>query len=46
MTRKTITDIKTARLAAITADERARLNETYAAARLTLEFGEKVRDAR
>ena len=46
MTRRSITDIKTARLAAMSADERAQFDETYAAARLALEFGEKVRDAR
>ena len=46
MTRRSITDIKTARLAAMSADERAQVDETYAAARLALEFGEKVRDAR
>lgn len=46
MTRRSITDIKTARLAAMSADERAQFDETYAAARLALEFGEKVRVAR
>ena len=46
MTRRTINDVKAARLAKMTAAERAEFEETYAAARLALDFGEQVRDAR
>ena len=46
MTRKTLQQMKTERLASMGVDERAEFDETYAAVRLALEFGEKVRDAR
>ncbi|MFT7600428.1 MAG: ribosome-binding protein aMBF1 (putative translation factor) [Acidimicrobiales bacterium] len=46
MTRKTLQQMKTERLASVGVDERAEFDETYAAVRLALEFGEKVRDAR
>lgn len=46
MARKTLDQMKVDRLAALDAGERAEFDETYAAARLALEFGEKVRDAR
>lgn len=46
MTRKTLQQMKTKRLASMGVDERAEFDETYAAVRLALEFGEKVRDAR
>lgn len=46
MTRKTLQQMKTERLASMSADERAEFDETYAAVRLALEFGEKVRHAR
>ncbi len=46
MTRKTIDDIRSKKLGAMSAAERGVFDETYAAARLALEFGEKVRDAR
>lgn len=46
MTRKTIDDVKAARLKSMTPEERAIFDETYAATRLALDFGEKVRDAR
>ena len=46
MTRTTIDELKQSRLAAMTADERAVFDETYAATRLALDVGEKVRDAR
>ncbi len=46
MARTTIDELKRNRLAAMTADERAAFDETYEAARLALDVGEKVRDAR
>lgn len=46
MTRKTLQQKKTERLASMGVDERAEFEETYATVRLALEFGEKVRDAR
>lgn len=46
MTRKTIDAIRSKKLEAMSVDERVVFDETYAAARLALEFGEKVRDAR
>ena len=46
MPRTTLDDVKATRLAGMNAAERATFDETYAAARLALEFGEKVRDAR
>ncbi len=46
MARKSMTELTAARLAKMSADERAEFDETYATARLALEFGEKVRDAR
>lgn len=45
MTRRTINDVKAARLATMTAAERAEFEETYGAARLALDCGEQVRDA-
>jgi ribosome-binding protein aMBF1 (putative translation factor) len=46
MVRAPIDELKKSRLATMTADERAVFDETYAATRLALEVGEKVRDAR
>ena len=46
MARTTIDELKKNRLAAMTDDERAVFEETYAATRLALDVGEKVRDAR
>lgn len=46
MARKTIESIKAARVETMADDERAAFDETYAATRLALAFGEKVRDAR
>ena len=46
MTRTTIDELKKNRLSAMTADERAIFDETYAATRLALDVGGKVRDAR
>ena len=46
MARTTIDEVKKNRLAAMTADEYAVFDETYAATRLALDVGEKVRDAR
>lgn len=46
MARKTLDQMKADRLAAMDTDERAEFDETYAAARLALDFGEKVRGAR
>ena len=46
MTRKTIEDLKNQRLEAMSAEERALFESEYAAARLALEVGEKIRDAR
>ena len=46
MARTTIDELKKNRLAAMTVDERAVFDETYAATRLALDVGEKVRDAR
>jgi ribosome-binding protein aMBF1 (putative translation factor) len=46
MARTTIDELKQSRLAAMTADERAAFDKTYAATRLALDVGEKVRDAR
>ena len=46
MARTTINELKHNRLAAMTADERAVFDETYAATHLALDVGEKVRDAR
>ena len=46
MARTTIDELKRNRLAAMAADERAVFDETYEAARLALDVGEKVRDAR
>ena len=46
MTRRTIEDVKNDRLATMSAAECAQFDETYATARLALEFGEQVRDAR
>ena len=46
MARTTIDEVKKNRLAAMTADEHAVFDETYAATRLALDVGEKVRDAR
>ena len=46
MARTTINELKNRRLAAMSVDERAAFDETYAATRLTLDVGEKVRDAR
>ena len=46
MPRTTLDDVKATRLAGMNAAEHATFDETYAAAILALEFGEKVRDAR
>ena len=46
MARKSMTELTAARLSKMSSDERAEFDETYATARLALEFGEKVRDAR
>ena len=46
MARTTIEELKTNRLAAMTADERAVFDETYGAGRLALNVGEKVRGTR
>ncbi|MBK9180508.1 MAG: helix-turn-helix transcriptional regulator [Acidimicrobiales bacterium] len=46
MARTTINELKNSRLAAMTAEERAVFDETYASTRLALDVGEKVRDAR
>jgi ribosome-binding protein aMBF1 (putative translation factor) len=46
MGRTRIDELKKSRLDAMTADERAVFDETYAATRLALDVGEKVRDAR
>jgi hypothetical protein len=45
MARTTIEELKKNRLAAMTADERAVLDETYGAGGLALNVGEKVRGA-
>ena len=46
MARTTIEELKKNRRSAMTAGERAVFDETYEAARLALEVGEKVREAR
>ena len=46
MNRTTMDELKHRRLAGMTKAERDAFDETYAAARLAIEFGEKVRDAR
>ncbi len=46
MARTTIDELRTNRLAAVSADERAAFHGTYEAGRLALNVGEKVRDAR
>ena len=46
MARPTITELRDKRLGAMSASERAEFDEALAAARLALEVGEKVRDAR
>ena len=46
MARTTIDELRKSRLAAMTADERAVFDETYAATRLALDDGETVRGAR
>ncbi len=46
MARTTIEELKNKRLGSMSADERAEFDEAYAAARLALEVGQKVRDAR
>jgi len=46
MTRSTIEDVKRRRLAEMSTDERADFDETFQAARLAIEVGEQVRDAR
>ncbi len=46
MARPTIEELRDRRLSAMSADERVEFNEALAAARLALEVGEKVRDAR
>ena len=46
MTRKTIDDLERQRLEAMSADASAVFDEKYAAVKLALEVGEKVRDAR
>ena len=46
MARTTIDELRTNRLAAMSADERAAFHGTYEAGRLALNVGEKVREAR
>lgn len=46
MARPTIAELRDKRLEAMSDDERAEFDEALAAARLALEVGEKVRDAR
>ncbi len=46
MARPTITELRDRRLDAMSAGERAEFDEALAAARLALQVGEKVRDAR
>lgn len=46
MSRTTIEELRNRRLSAMTSAERAEFDEALAAARLALEVGEKVRDAR
>lgn len=46
MARPTIEELRDRRLAAMSAEGRAEFDEALAAARLALEVGEKVRDAR
>ena len=46
MARTTIDELKKNRLATMTAGERTVFDETYAATRLALDVGEKVRNAR
>ena len=46
MARPTITELRDKRLDAMSEAERAEFNEALAAARLALEVGEQVRDAR
>ena len=46
MSRTTINELKSRRLAALTADERAEFDATYEATRLAIEVGEQIRDAR
>ncbi|MCP3854504.1 MAG: helix-turn-helix transcriptional regulator [Actinomycetia bacterium] len=46
MARKTIEELKATRLGSMSAAERAEFDNEYAAAKLALEVGEKIRDAR
>lgn len=46
MSRTTINELKSRRLAAMTAEERAEFDATYEATRLAIEVGEQIRDAR
>ncbi len=46
MARTTLDHIKSRRLAAMSAEERAAFDETYNATALALEVGEQIRDAR
>ena len=46
MARPTIEELRDRRLNTMSADERVEFDEAFAAARLALEVGEKVRDAR
>ncbi|MCP3910896.1 MAG: helix-turn-helix transcriptional regulator [Actinomycetia bacterium] len=46
MARKTIEELKATRLGSMSAAERAEFDDEYAAAKLALEVGEKIRDAR
>lgn len=46
MARTTINELKNRRLAAMTTDERAIFDETYAATRLAIDVGDRVRNAR
>lgn len=46
MPRKTIEEIKAGRLASMSETERAEFDESYDAARLALDVGEKIREAR
>lgn len=46
MTRSTIDEVKQRRLAAMTSTERAEFDEAYEAARLALDVGDRIREAR
>ena len=46
MSRVTIDELKSRRLAAMTDEERAEFDQAYEASRLAIDVGEKIRDAR